>query len=373
MSDASDDAGRRDDGLDRRSFLRRSALGAGVAGAFPAALAACGGSGAGDAPSNASAQDGAPASRGLQGEDPRSVGRKRIGLVVLIGAPEVVQRWVQTARRTAEEGGWDLQYTDANGDINKATQAWQNYLQSGVDGLIAAGLDPSQWGPQIRAAESRKVPYISIYTSWVPGVAANISSNYFDEGTQLASFIVDHTGGQGNVVVLNSRLIPALHVRELALEAVLKAVAPDMRIVARHELNLAKVQQDANDAMSALLQRYPEGEIAAVFGGWDGASLSAASAIEKAGRTEIVAVGTDGDKAALDSLRDGGVHAATTAPNFEAVGVQAIRQMAQALADGRPMGKQIYVQSPVITAANVPQSGYAEGPSEVFTFSPWES
>ncbi len=361
--------------LARRAFLRRSAITATAAGVLPAALAACGGSGSGGAASTASA--GAPANGGVTGYDvktgvdPKTVGKKTLGVIPIVGTAQPAKRWIAGVQDQADKAGWTVEVTDANGDLNKAAAAWTNYIQSGVDGLVAAGFDPKQWGPQIRAAHAKNIPYVSLFSSWAEGVTANIAADLFVEGSELASVIIDHSGGVGNVVILDSTPIPALHVRTQAVQAHLAANS-SMRVLVNHEIDLGRIQQDCFSTMQALLQKYPKGQIAAVFGGYIGAALPAAQACKAAGRNEIICVGTDGDLEGLQAIRKGNdPFIATTGCNFEAVGANAVRQLAQVYSGKNPFGKQIYQDSPVIVKQNVPASGYAVTSPTLSTYQPY--
>lgn len=360
---------------DRRGLLRRGAITATAAGTLPALLAACGGSGAGDAASTASAEVGGGKQGGNTaydvnaGVDPKSVGKKTLGVIPIVGTAQPAKRWIAGVQEQADAAGWTVQITDANGDLNKAAAAWANYVQAGVDGLVAAGFDPKQWGPQIKEASGAEIPYVSLFSSWGDGVTANIAADLFVEGGALATVMIDRTGGKGGVVIFDSTPIPALHVRTQAVEAHL-ADNSEMKILENHEIDLSKIQQDCFSTMQALLQKYPEGEISAVFGGYIGAALPAAQACVAAGRNEIICVGSDGDLEGLAAIRKGtDPFVATTGCNFEAVGANAVRQLAQVFSGEDPLGKQIYQEAPVIVKQNVPASGYAITSPTMTTYS----
>lgn len=373
----------RREGLSRRSVFKRGAGMAAVGGVTPLILAACGGGGS-VKPGTSVAQttNGSPATGtdagqttsdydATQGVDPKSVGKKTIGVIPIVLAAEPSKRIVAGVQKEAKKAGWKVLLTDPNGDINKAAAAWQNYLGSGVDGLVTSAFAPKLWGPQIKAAEAKKTPYVSLFSTWAPGVTAVITADVAVEGAALGTFVIDYTGGEGGVVAFSSKVTPALNTRWLAFQANVTANS-SMKVLNYHELDLSKIQQDVYGTMQALLQKYPKGQIAAVFGGFIGAAVPAAQACKQAGRTEIVCVGTDGDKSGLDAIRRGNdPFKATTGLNFEAVGANAVRQLAAVMSGKQPLGKQLYQGSPVVVASNVGDSGYFAASPRLTTYSPY--
>jgi ABC-type sugar transport system substrate-binding protein len=369
------------EGLSRRSILKRSAGMVTVGGVTPLIVAACGG---GDAtkPGSAAAQT-STTDRGVQGGsqttqaydstrgvDPKSLGKKTVGVMPIALAPQPSKRIVAGLQKEADKAGWKVLVTDPNGDLNKAAAAWQNYLQAGVDGLVTSAFDPELWKPQIKAAQSKKTPYISLFSNWGPGVTAVITADAYLEGAALASFVIDRTGGEGGVIAFGSKVAPALTSRWKAFQAHLAANS-NMKVLEYHEIDLAKIQQDVFSGMQAYLQKYPKGQIAAVFGAFTGPALSAAQACKAAGRKEIACVGTDGDKEALAAIRKGDdPFAATTGFNFEACGANALRQMAAVMSGKQALGHQIYQESPVVVQSNVTDGGYYAASPQMTTYTP---
>jgi ribose transport system substrate-binding protein len=369
-------------GLSRRHVVKRAAGMVAVGSVTPLVVAACGGSDK-TAPGVAAAQStttGTPASgtvqaRGpfdvSQGVDPKSVGKKTVAIMPIALAPQPSKRIVAGFQEEAKKAGWKVLVTDPNGDLNKAAAAWQNYLQSGVDGLVTSAFDPGLWKPQISAAQAKKVPYVSLFSYWGPGVTAVITSDSYLEGAGLASYVIDSSGGEGGVVAFGSKVAPALTSRWKAFQAHLAANSK-MKVLEYHEIDLTKIQQDVFSSMQAYLQKYGKDEIKAVFGAFTGPALAAAQACKAAGRSEIVCVGTDGDKEALDAIRkQNDPMRATTGFNFEACGANAVRQLAAVMNGKQPLGKQIYQEAPVVVASNVNDKGYYPASPQLATYTPY--
>ncbi len=359
-------------------FPRRRLLkgmgGLALAAGIPTVLAACGG---GDnksttSPTVVGTSGTAEASPTTGGLDPAEVGKKKIAVVAISMGSEGNTRMVNGLKAEAAKGGWEVQLTDGQGDLNAMQSAWQNYIQSGVDGLVTVSTDLRLWDAGIKQAQDANLPYISMFGGYRPGATADIQSDSLAAGAMLGTYVADRLGGKGNVVIINTQVARGTVLREKGFRAALEPY-PDIKIIENHDVKVPGWTDDAYATMQTWLQKYSKGEIQAEFSGWDEPAVAAAQAVKAAGRNEIFCLGTDGGSPGLDMIRKQDPFVATTGESFEAIGAGVVRQLALVFSGKPPDGRQLYVHAPLVDFRNVPASGGFQGPLEVYSLWPVEN
>ena len=81
-------------------------------------------------------------------------------------------------------------------------------------------------------------------------------------------------------------------------------------------------------------------------------------------------VSFNGDSTALDMIRAGGSFVATAANDLEGTATLACDVLATMLAGDAPPATTFWMDSPLVTDANVPESGFATGPGPFILYQP---
>ncbi|UQY34562.1 sugar ABC transporter substrate-binding protein [Pseudomonas fulva] len=185
----------------------------------------------------------------------------------------------------------------------------------------------------------------------------NTTSDNVAAGRALAEQLVRDTGGKGRILVFNGFYgVPVCAIRYDELKKVL-AAHPQLQII-EPELRdvIPNTVQDARSQIAALLNKYPKGEIAAIWSAWDIPQLGASQALIDAGRTEIRTYGVDGTPEVLELIaRSDSPIGAVVAQQPDLIGRTAVRNVARYLAGQRDLPKESHVATLLTTRDNLDQ------------------
>ncbi len=312
---SNDDAPRVDDGIDRRSFLRRAGWAGAMVPGLPvlaAGLAACGDSGSG----------GGSGDKVLGFAHPDATGAFY---------PPV---WAGV-QLEARKLGWTVQQSYARGRLDKQVAEIQTWIAQGVDALTIAALDVNAMDPLVRRAQEAGIKVLA-YANALPG--ADGSMGWGDaEGARLVGaaagrWINERLGGRGKVAFMGEYSVPVLATRLREAKPALLEVAPDADVVYEGKGGLAP---EALEVTSSLLQRHPDLKV--VICAADDGALGCSQAFLKAGGDvdDVWVAGYDGSQQALEKAITG-THPlrAVAALDLVQIGRQVVRIPDQ-LVDGR--------------------------------------
>ena len=133
------------------------------------------------------------------------------------------------------------------------------------------------------------------------------------------------------------------------------------------EVDVSNALADAQAKVEQAIQADPE--IDAVYASFDTIGQGAAAAVDAAGGAQFV-VSFNGDSTALDMIRSGSSFAATAANDLEGTATIACEVFAQMLTGETPSATTFWMDSPLVTAENVPASGFATGPGAFQLYQP---
>lgn len=183
----------------------------------------------------------------------------------------------------------------------------------------------------------------------------NSTSDNITTGRVLAEQLIKDTGGKGNILVFNGFYgVPVCAIRYDQLKLALKAY-PDLHII-EPELRdvIPNTVQDAYSQITALLNKYPKGSVAAIWSAWDIPQLGASKALVDAGRTEIKTYGVDGTPEVLDLLKQASSPVgAVVAQQPALIGRTAVQNVARYLAGDHNLAKEVQVPTLLVTADNL--------------------
>lgn len=283
---------------------------------------------------------------------------KTIGMVSICAACTGEARAIASIKESAAAKGWKVQVVDGAGDFNRITSAFETFIQSGVDALIAGATDPEPIKEIIAKANAAGIPFVAESGIWVPGTAVCVGQDPFRMGQIQGSYIVERLAGKGNVVVFTFRPARNVAMREDVMRTIL-SYYPDIKIIETHNIDIANVIEDTRRTMETWLLRYPKpGQISAVWCGWDDPAMGAATAIDAAGRKEIMLIGNDAGPEALEKIRDPeSAWDVTVFVDYVTIGKLVVEQLEKIFAGQGPDAYNVYIEQPLVSSVNVPPAG----------------
>ncbi len=322
-------------------------------------------------PSTAASAPASPsegASSGTSSSAPASsTGPKTIGVVSLAANNGGSARMIAAMKDAATPLGWTIQVVDTAGDPSKVAAAVSSFVTAKVDGIVVDILDPSALTSQIAEAKSAGIPFISVNSNdYDPNVSAQIVANPFDVGAQEATYIADRLGRKGNVAMLAFSAATNIRLRQAAFEAALGSY-PGIKIVEKHEVDVAKALDDAQATVSSWLTKYPAGQLDAIWGAWDEPALGAAAAADTAGRKDLFVTGTDYQPTVGERMKAGSVLQADWFIDYATIGTTAIKLFGDAFA-GMQLPPHVYVALQLVTPKTVPSGDF---PPSSTTYTLW--
>lgn len=249
-------------------------------------------------------------------------------------------------------GNIEVISTDAQGDAAKLTSNVNDLLTQDVDGIIISGGPLNAAPAAMKAIEQKDVPSVLVdrkfsggnYTSW-------IGPNNKQIGEGDGKYIADRLKGSGTLVVIKGG--PADNSIGLArtngLLSVIKQ-SPGIEVVEAPDFG----EWSSDGGLKAMENVLAKNEqIDAVFCENDSMCLGAQKAIADAGRSEeMFLVGADGQKEALQAIKNGTNYAATAVNNADTIGRTGLNRMLAVLAGAEPT-KDTPLEAPLVTEDNV--------------------
>lgn len=216
----------------------------------------------------------------------------------------------------AKKYGFNIIVTDAMGDIAKQASDIADLVAQGVDFLVFPPQQVDGLQAAVKEAMDAGIPVVLIDRTMTgtPGVdwTTEIMSDFYLEAQQLADYVIEKTGGKGNVVILQGTpgADPTIQ-RQAGFVDTITAKAPEMKVVFDQTGDF--VMEKGQAVMELALQTLKD-DIQVVFCHNDDMALGAVKAIEQAGYdpAKFGVVGIDGPVAALQAVKDGKMLASMT-------------------------------------------------------------
>jgi ribose transport system substrate-binding protein len=221
----------------------------------------------------------------------------------------------------------------------------------------AAALEPA-----FKKIVAAGIPLFTLDTSTSHAINT-VTSNNWQIGQELALKLVSDIGGEGNILVFNGFYsVTPCAIRYDQLKAVLKyypkihIIEPELREV------IPNTVLDARTQITEILNKYPKGEIKAIWSAWDVPQVGAIQALAAAGRTEIKTYGVDGSPEIIALLKDPTQPAATIiAQQPGLIGKTVVDNIARHLAGKRDLPKTTFIPSLLVTSENAAAAQTALG------------
>lgn len=317
-----------------------------------AAVSAAGSSAVGSASAGTPAA-GTVADLTLTANDVTAAKAKAAGQTIGILAPlssEYLSNVVDGAKKEADKLGFKTSVVDYQFDAAKGVAGIESLTSQGVKYIIGDLTDPPAMIGAVKAAQAKGVTFIQFAGDQVAeqtgGYSVAISDQELGTAAGKAAADVAKTRGPIQIAILDYPSQPNVVIRADAMEAAIKAGAPQASVVGR----ATGGTQDAGlTASESLLQKYPNlGGIVSVN---DAGGYGAVQAFQGAGKTATTAfvVGCDAESKARDLISKGSIFKATVDTQPGVTGTAAVDLIGKLLT-GQKVAKETTVPVKTVTS-----------------------
>jgi ribose transport system substrate-binding protein len=221
----------------------------------------------------------------------------------------------------------NLIVTNAEGKSAKQISDVESLMVQGMKVLMISAQDGAAIAPTIKQVMAAGIPVITLERSLDTPVTLHVGPHNKPIGVLAGNFIKEKLGGKGNVVEIKGdpAVAPAVERHDGFAEAI---AGTEIKVVA--ETHADWDQEKALKFMEDTLQRFPAGQIQAVYTHNDNMAFGALRAIQAAGRDKegILIVGIDGENAAIRAVAKGDLAATFTYSTVAPEGVMAAHALA---------------------------------------------
>lgn len=242
--------------------------------------------------------------RGSDPAAPEAHGRRaRVVLITEFSAGTHAAQYIAGAKREAHDLGLSLEVMDARNDRERMAELLDNAILQKVDGILISHGDPGQLLRGTERAVAKGIPVVAFDCEIPLEAVHKIDQNDHKIAEMGLQRLLRDTQGRANLVHI---WVPGYAPMEKRMETFTRLMAsnPGVREIERFGKATNNTALQTEVAMSEVLQKHPRGSIDVVWATWDEFARGAASAIRKAGRSEIKLYGIDISDEDLEMIQD---------------------------------------------------------------------
>lgn len=229
-----------------------------------------------------------------------------IGISPLTLQLEYYVSYVQSMRKISQNYNVELVIIDSLWNTNKQISDIRDMINMNVDAIICSPTDPVKIQPHLLEAKKMGIPVVVEMTR-VEGIYPLVGTDQKTGGRLAGEYagrwLNEHSGGRGEVVILDFPYFQNIIDRVDGFIEGLRAVAPEAEIYAR--VDTKAKYETASKTMEDLLEQNPD--IRCVFGINDDSAKGANAAFENTDipAEEVCILGFDADKGATKLISAG--------------------------------------------------------------------
>ncbi|MFT4010648.1 MAG: sugar ABC transporter substrate-binding protein [Nocardioidaceae bacterium] len=230
------------------------------------------------------------------------------GKTIGISAKDVVHEFsrsvYEAAQARVKELGGKVIAVQAEAKDDQHISDVENLISQKPDAIIVILGDAETLEPTLEKVREADIPLFTVDYSSSNSIN-NVTSNNWQIGTTTAITLAESIGGKGKILVFNGFPgVAPCRIRYNQLKLVLEDYPKISLLSPELQDKYEGTIEDAKQQINAALQRYPKGEISAIWSCWDLPQIGAAQAVDAAGRDEIKIFGVDAESGALDLIAD---------------------------------------------------------------------
>lgn len=237
-----------------------------------------------------------------------------LGLVSIAATEANNVRYINGAKKAAEELGWEVSVVDAAGSADQANAAIQNFAQRGAHAIVDLVFPASSIGAGLDAAKQAGIPVVT----WGGGLGLTVAATN-GSGAPIADPVIkkmiEDLGGKGEILALTYRTGEVCRNRETLMDEMLKAY-PDIKVT-KNEVRIPGYFEDGAQYANAWLASHPPGDTKlAIWGCWDDPAIGAIGSLRSQGRTDVLVYGVNGNAQAIENIKNGHMTATAWEDSF---------------------------------------------------------
>ncbi|UVK56698.1 ABC transporter substrate-binding protein [Mesorhizobium sp. AR02] len=237
----------------------------------------------------------------------------------------------------------------ADYDLNKQVSQVDSFIAAGVDVIMLNAVDAKAIAPAVKKAQAAGI-IVAAFDVSAPGADVTVMTNNVKAGEEACQYLVDHTGGKGDYVILNGPASSSILERVKGCKNVL-AQHPDIKILSDDQ-NAEGSRDGGLKVFQSLLTRFDK--IDAVFAINDPTAIGAQLAAKQLNRSEFVFTAVDGAPDIEKELSSGKsmIKASASQDPYVMAG-QSLTMAADLLAGKKPAEPIVLLDPKLITAENL--------------------
>ncbi|MBY3064660.1 sugar ABC transporter substrate-binding protein [Rhizobium laguerreae] len=226
-----------------------------------------------------------------------------IGLVSIAATEANNVRYINGAKKAAEELGYEVSVVDAAGSADQANAAIQNFAQRGAFAIVDLVFPASSIGAGLDAAKQANIPVVT----WGGGLGLSVAATN-GSGAPIAEPVIkkmiDDMGGKGELLALTYRTGEVCRNREALMDKMLESHA-DIKVT-KNEVRIPGYFEDGAQYANAWLASHPPGdEKLAIWGCWDDPAIGAIGSLRSQARDDVLVYGVNGNAQAIENIKNG--------------------------------------------------------------------
>lgn len=237
-----------------------------------------------------------------------------LGLVSIAATEANNVRYINGAKKAAEELGWEVSVVDAAGSADQANAAIQNFAQRNAHAIVDLVFPASSIGAGLDAAKQANIPLVT----WGGGLGLTVAATN-GSGAPIAEPVIqkmiDDLGGKGEILALTYRTGEVCRNRETLMDQMLEKY-PDIKVT-KNEVRIPGYFEDGAQYANAWLASHPPGDgKLAIWGCWDDPAIGAIGSLRSQGRDDVLVYGVNGNAQAIENIKNGHMTATAWEDSF---------------------------------------------------------
>jgi ribose transport system substrate-binding protein len=289
-------------------------------------------------------------------------GTKTIGLITFSGTDPSANIVISSAKKKAQELGYEVVVVDAQGQVDQANTAMQNLVQRKVAGIAITVFPVSSLAAGLASTKQAGIPVVTSGGGTGDGVAVNVDDS---QGEKVTQALIDDNKGEGGVLTLTYLGGRPCQLRLASFNDTVKAKAPNLK-VDRQAVTVPGQVESATSATLAWLAAHPAGSAPnlSIYACFDDPALGAIAALKQTKRSDVKVYSFNGIAPALAAVKDGTM-TGTLWFDQNAVGSTLVQVMDKSIKAGNvSTSEQVPAPSVLVTKANY-DSFVAEHPDAI--------
>ena len=237
----------------------------------------------------------------------------------------------------------------ADYDLNKQVSQVDSFIAAGVDVIMLNAVDAKAIAPAVKKAQAAGI-IVAAFDVSAPGADVTVMTNNVKAGEEACQYLVDHTGGKGDYVILNGPASSSILERVKGCKNVLSQ-HPDIKILSDDQ-NAEGSRDGGLKVFQSLLTRFDK--IDAVFAINDPTAIGAQLAAKQLNRSEFIFTAVDGAPDIEKELSSGTsmIKASASQDPYVMAG-QSLTMAAELLAGKKLAEATVLLDPKLITAENL--------------------